>query len=81
MYLLIFSSFVVSKADYRVNPNHAVQLKVVLVGHRSIKNFNHVYDKIRDIVNGHHSHYSFGQKPFAYVKTGDREEHWGAIER
>ena len=71
----------VSKANYRVNPQHAVELKVVLFGHRSIRNYSAVYDRIRDLVNGHSAKYRLGNKPFEYIPAGDKRDHWGAVER
>ena len=71
--------FAVSKANYRVNPK--LELKVVLVGHKPIKNFNAVYDRIRDLVNGHQAKFCFGAKPFSYIQAGDKKDHWGAVEK
>lgn len=78
---MLFFVCTVSKANYRVNPNHAVELKVVLVGHRSIKKYDLVYDRIRDMVNGHNAKYRFGNIPFEYVEAGDGHDHYGKVER
>lgn len=69
------------KANYRVNPKHAVQLNVILVCHRSIRNYGAVYNSIRDMVNNHGAKFRLGEKPFQRVEAGDRKDHWGAIEK
>ena len=71
----------VSKANYNVNPKQALQLNVVLVCHRSIRNDSTIYNSIRDMVNGHGAKYRMGDKPFARLEAGDREGHWGIIEK
>mmetsp|Transcript_21287 Transcript_21287/g.46192 ORF Transcript_21287/g.46192 Transcript_21287/m.46192 type:complete len:966 (-) Transcript_21287:493-3390(-) len=71
----------IAKANYRVNPQHAVKLNVVLVCHRSIRNHGAIYDSIRDMVNTHSAKYRLGDKPFQRVEAGDRQDHWGMVEK
>ena len=33
------------------------------------------------MVNGHGAKYRMGDKPFARLEAGDREGHWGIIEK
>jgi len=72
---------IISKANYRVNPQHAVKLNVVLVHHKTIRNFTQIYNNIRDMVNNHGAKYCLSDKPFSLVQAGDRGEHWGAVEK
>lgn len=71
----------ISKANYKVNPQHAVKLNVVLVCHRSIGNYVGIYNSIRDMVNAHSAKFRLGDKPFQRVEAGDRKDHWGVVER
>lgn len=71
----------VSKADYKINPKHAVRLSVILVVLKTLKNYKVVYKKIRDMVNGFNSTYRLSDEPFEVVQAGDREQHWGAVEK
>lgn len=40
-----------------------------------------VYSTIRDMVNNHGSKFRFGANPVAYIQAGDRQDHWGAVEK
>lgn len=71
----------VAKANYKVNPNHAVLINVVLVHHKSLKNYMNVYNKIKKMANDFNSTYRLGEKPYQIVQAGDKEQHWGAIEK
>jgi len=71
-----------SRADFKVNPNHSVELKVVLVYNSRLKQGAlKVYDLIRNFVNNHHAKYRLSVKPYAQVEAGDNERHWGSVER
>jgi hypothetical protein len=71
----------VSKANYNVNSNKAVTLNVILVYHQSLKNSMKVFNTIKQMTNEFNSTYRLGEKPYQIVKAGDREQHWGAIEK
>ena len=79
--LLFFALTLVSKANYKVNPNHAVTLKVILVYHRSLKNSMNVYNTIKKMANDYNSTYRLSDKPCEMIEAGDREKHWGAVEK
>merc|ERR1712238_561946 len=40
-----------------------------------------VYNKIRDLVNSYKATYRLSIQPVQVVSAGDRERHWGAVER
>ena len=70
------------KANYKVNPQHATKLNIILVCHRTIiQKHGGVYNSVRDMVNNHNAKYRMSDKPFALVEAGDRKDHWGAIEK
>jgi len=72
----------IAKANYRVDPGKSVNLNVVLVYHKDLKNCARmVYEKIRDTVNRFNSTYRFGVKPFSFIEVGDSNMHWGGVER
>lgn len=71
----------IAQANYQVNPQRAVKLKVVLVRHRTISHFLPVYNRIRDLVNNHNSTYRLDEKPFSFVEAGDQADHWGRVEK
>jgi len=73
---------IISQANFKVDGRKAVELKVVLVYHQQLeRNMMRVYERLRDIVNKFNSYYRFGAKPFALVKTGDNDKHWGNVEK
>ncbi len=72
---------IISRADYRVDHGRAVEMKVLVVHHNSLaRNATQVYEKIRDLVNGHNSHYRFGQTAYDYFPVGDDERHWRPVQ-
>lgn len=77
--LLLFRT--VSKANYRVDPKKAVSLNVILVVHKSLRNYLNVFNKIKRMTNDFNSSYRFGERPYEIVQAGDREQHWGAVEK
>ena len=71
---------VLSKANFDIDTKQAVEMKVILFFHKQLKP-EKVYDRIRDMVNGFKTFYRFGAKPFAMVKVGDNDQHYGEIEK
>jgi len=72
---------VINRANYKVDSGKAVEMNVVVIHHNSLTNSAlQVYEKVRNLVNGHNSHYRFGDEPFALVSAGDNENHWRPVE-
>eukprot|EP00804_Cyclotella_cryptica_P022927 CCRYP_018744-RA/>CCRYP_018744-RA protein AED:0.29 eAED:0.29 QI:71/1/1/1/1/0.85/7/1036/740 len=71
----------ISKANYKVDPGKAVSLNVILVYHRSLRNYMNVYNKVKQMTNDFNSTYRFGERPYQLIEAGDKEQHWGAIEK
>lgn len=73
---------VISRADYKVAENKAVEMKVVLIHHDSLKNdVQPIYEKIRDLVNKHNSHYRFSSRPHHSISARNDNEHCDAVSR
>ncbi len=68
-----------SKADYRVRSGQ-VEMNVIVVYHKSLRNWVSVYDRIRSLVNNYNSTYRFSHEPYAAVEAGDDRYHWSAVE-
>jgi len=71
----------VSKANYKVNPKHAVQMKVILVQNKTLRDTSKVYNRIKEMVNGQNSKYRLGDQPHEVISVGTGREHYGAIEK
>jgi hypothetical protein len=72
---------VISRADYRVDKSQAVEMKVVVIHHNTLTNHvRTVYEKIRDLVNAHNSHYRFSDTPHDLISAGNDTEHCRAVE-
>ncbi|KAL7520247.1 hypothetical protein ACHAWX_004980 [Stephanocyclus meneghinianus] len=71
----------ISKANYKVDPGRAVSLNVILVYHRSLRNYMDVYNIIKRMANDFNSTYRFGERPHQLIEAGDKEQHWGAVEK
>jgi len=74
-------SSMLSAARFNINPKESNTLQVIVVCNERIRDAMNVYSKIRDIVNGYNASYRFSQQPVQFVKAGDREKHWGAVEK
>jgi len=73
---------ILSQANFKVQANQAVKLNVVVVYHQELeRSFGRVYERLRDLVNKFNSYYQFGAKPFATVRAGDMDRHWGSVEK
>jgi hypothetical protein len=71
-----------SNANFRVNPNEATELNVVLFySHRVDRGHMQVFAKIRDFVNRCNSKYRLSVRPVAAIPVGDQADHWGAVEK
>lgn len=57
-----------------------MELNVILVYHRTLRNHMGVYNRVKDMVNGANSTYRLKDKPYL-VEAGDRDQHWGAVEK
>lgn len=40
-----------------------------------------VYNKIKQMTNDFNSTYRFGERPYQLIEAGDKEQHWGAVEK
>lgn len=56
-------------AKFNVNPNHVINLNVVLICNSSIRP-NAVYATIRDMVNKFNTRYRFGRDPYCVLDAG-----------
>ena len=73
---------ILSQANFKVQANQAVKLNVVIVYHQELeRSFGRVYERLRDLVNKFNSYYQLGAKPFATVRAGDMDRHWGSVEK
>jgi PAZ domain. len=71
----------ISRANWSVDHKNAVEMKVVVIHHQSIKNqVMPIYEKIRDFVNKHNSHYRFSFKPFSLISTCGDADHCKSVE-
>jgi hypothetical protein len=73
-------SRMLGRADYNVDPSHAMPLNVIVFYNHRIKGPLKVYERIRDFVNSLRTYYRFCIQPFAMIEAGDREGHWGAFQ-
>lgn len=64
-----------------MDPGRAVSLNVILVYHRSLRNYIDVYNIIKRMANDFNSTYRFGERPHQLIEAGDKEQHWGAVEK
>jgi aubergine-like protein len=72
---------IISRADYRVDRNRAVEMNVVVVHHDSLRNnVPMIYEKIRDLVNKHNSHYRFSESPYGLISASNDDEHCKAVQ-
>lgn len=72
---------ILSRADFNIHPNKSNEMKVVLVHNERIHGAIPVYNKIRDLVNNYNTTYRLSDKPCQVISAGDKERHWGAVER
>jgi len=70
-----------SRASFNIQPNESNTMQVIVFHNDRIHGAIQVYNKIRDIVNGYNATYRFGETPAQIIKTGDRERHWGEVEK
>jgi hypothetical protein len=77
-----FAPFV-GKATFDIDPKKITQLKVVVFYNRTLQEqgVKEVYNKIRSLVNGFKTHFSFGQNQPSFIPTGENEHHWGPVEK
>jgi len=72
---------VISRANWDVERGTAVEMKVVVIHHESLRDHAEaVYGKIRDCVNKHNSFYRFAQQPLNLIPTGDDKSHCRAVQ-
>jgi hypothetical protein len=72
-----------NKASFNIQPKDSNTLKVIVFHNEKIhmNGASQVYNKIRDLVNGYNATYRFCPKPVQMIRAGDRERHWGAVEK
>jgi hypothetical protein len=69
-------------ANFKVNPNEATNLNVVIIVHESVaKQAPAIYDRIKKMVNSLNASFRFPEKPYEIAAAGDLERHWGTVER
>ncbi|KAG7355808.1 Piwi domain containing protein [Nitzschia inconspicua] len=70
-----------TKASFNIHPKESNVLNVVVFYNDKIRGAINIYNKIRDLVNSFNSIYRLSDKPIQLISTGDRERHWGAVEK
>ena len=61
-------------ANFKVNPNEATNLNVVIIVHESVaKQAPTMYDRIRKMVNSLNASFRFPEKPYEIAAAGDLE--------
>ncbi|KAG7361420.1 Piwi domain containing protein [Nitzschia inconspicua] len=70
-----------NKASFNIHPKESNVLQVVVFYNDRIRGAINVYNKIRDLVNSFNSIYRLSDKPIQLISAGDRERHWGAVEK
>jgi len=69
-----------AKAHFQVEAKQAVKLNVIVV-HNKLIEWQDIYGKVKDLVNGHNARYRLPDKPYQIVRTeNDQDRHWGAVE-
>lgn len=75
------NNFILSNANYKVDPKNATEMNVVLFYNEFIQGYDAIYQDIRNRVNGMNSKYRFPNRPVAAIETNTTEQHFGAVER
>jgi len=69
-----------SKAKFNAEPHQVVKLNAIIIYNKMIQ-YEEIYDKVKQLVNGHNATYRLPDKPYKAVKAeNDQERHWGAVE-
>lgn len=74
---------VVSKANFKVEPDRSVVFNAIVIHNRRINQTvaNKVYVNIKNLVNKFNAQFRFGNNTPVFVSAGDGGQHSGAIER
>lgn len=70
-----------NRASFNIDPRKANTMKVIVFHSKKIQGAIDVYNKIRNLVNGYNATYRLDDKPLEMIAAGDREKHWGVVER
>jgi len=70
-----------NKANFNIDPKKSNTMKIIVFHNRKIRGAIGVYNRIRDLVNNYNATYRFGFEPMQMLSAGDKEEHWGAVEK